>query len=304
LEERILVTGASGYLGQHLITSLAQGNLTLRGFARSAKPNSLPAIEWLQGDIRHLHDVEQAMQECHGVVHLACSPLGLSFEDPVNDFQVNAQGTLNVLQAARTRGVHRVIYISTAQVYGFTDYLPISEETPTRPTSPYAASKLCGEILCTTFARCYGLHTTILRLFNVYGSSVDGSHRKTVETLFIQRVIQGLPPVIRGDSTQGRDFIHVSDVVRAIQLSLTTNEKGMIINIGTGVMTTLLELAELVIKLAGSQLYPILESTDSPCLRLQADVSKARDVLNFRANVSLLEGLVNLMVGEQLSGKI
>jgi UDP-glucose 4-epimerase len=293
--QRILVTGASGYIGQHLVASLVHNNVTVRGFARSAKPANLSDIEWHQGDVSHLADVQQAATDCTAIVHLACRPLGPSFQEPISDFQVNALGTLNVLQAARLTEVRRVIYISTAQIYGFTEHLPMREDDLPQPASPYAASKLCGEHLCTTFAHCYGLDTVILRLFNVYGLSMDGNERNTVEALFLRRIIQGLPPIIKGDPTQGRDFIHISDVVWAIQLALTTTGSGTVINIGTGIMTTLWELAELAAKIVGVSLNPVVEDTDITPFRLQADTGKARAVLNFNATTSLSTGLASMI---------
>lgn len=292
---RILVTGASGYIGQHLVAALAHDNITVRGFARSAKPVSLPDIEWHQGDVCLLTDVQQAIQGCTSVVHLACRSLAFSFQEPVSDFQVNALGTLNVLQAARLTEVRRVIYISTAQVYGFTEQLPMREDDLPQPASPYATSKLCGEHLCSTFTRCYGLDTVSLRLFNVYGPSLDGSERNTVEALFLRRVLQGLPPVIKGNPSQGRDFIHITDVIGAICLALDKVSGGIVLNVGTGKMTTLLELAELTISLLGAKLKPLIESQKTSSLRIQADIWKAKEVLGFQADIALSEGLSQML---------
>lgn len=296
--QRILITGASGYIGRHLINSLSQENIRIRVFTRRSKPVDLADIEWQQGDVCHLGSVQEAVQGCTSAVHLACLPLGLSFQNPLSDFQVNALGTLNVLYAARAAGVKQVIYASTAQVYGFTERLPMAEDDLPQPASPYAASKLCGEYLCTTFARCYGLNTTILRLFNVYGPALDGSERNTVESLFVQRVRQGLPPIIKGDPNQGRDFIHVHDVVCAIRLALDKTGNG-IINIGTGQMTTLVELAELIIKLTGAKLKPLIESQEVQPLRIQADTRKAKERLGFQAEITLTSGL-NQMIKPEL----
>ncbi len=299
MAQHVLITGASGYVGRHLINSLSQANIRVRGFARSAKPAGLPGVEWQQGDVRHLADLQQAMQGCSSVVHLACLPLGLSFQDPINDFQVNALGTLNVLHAAQATGVKRVVYTSTAQVYGSTERLPMTEDDLPQPTSPYAASKLCGEHLCITFARCYGLNTMILRLFNVYGSALGGNERSTVETVFLRRVSQGLPPLIKGDPTQGRDFIHINDVVRSIRLALDKAGAGVVINIGTGQMTTLLELAELIIKLAGgAKLKPLVEDQEAQPIRIQADIHRAKERLGFQAEITLASGLSHMLERE------
>ncbi len=295
LVQHVLVTGASGYIGQHLIESLLKDNVAVQGFSRGPRPVGLSAIEWQRGDVRRLADLQQAVQDCDAVVHLACLPLGQSLQDPLNDFHVNALGTFNVLYAARAAAIRQVVYTSTAQVYGYPEHLPVEEEDVTQPASPYAASKLCGEVLCTTFARCYGLGTIILRLFNVYGAPVDGSERATVEAVFMRRVAQGLPPVIKGDPEEGRDFIHVSDVVRAIRLALDIKRAGKIINVGTGVMTTLLELARLVIAISGAEVSPVVKRTDVRPMRIQADVRRARQVLGFQAEISLFAGLSQML---------
>ncbi len=293
--QRVLVTGASGYIGQHLVESLLKDDAAVRGFSRGPRPVGLSAVEWQQGDVRRLADVQQAVQGCDAVVHLACLPLSQSLQDPLSDFHVNALGTFNVLYAARIAGLRQVVYTSTAQVYGFVEHLPVAEEDLTQPASPYAASKLCGEVLCTTFARCYGLGTVVLRLFNVYGTSVDGSERPTVEAVFVRRVAQGLPPVIKGDPEEGRDFIHVSDVVRAIRLALDIGVTGELINVGSGVMTTLLELARLVIAISGAQVSPAVERTDVRPMRIQGDVRRARQVLGFQVEISLFAGLSHML---------
>jgi UDP-glucose 4-epimerase len=295
LMQRVLVTGASGYIGQHLVQSLLKDGVAVRGFSRGPRPGRLSAIEWRQGDVRRLADVERAVQDCDAVVHLVCLPLDQSWQDPLSDFHVNALGTLNVLHAARAAGVRQVVYTSTAQVYGFVDHLSVAEEAPTQPASPYAASKLCGEVLCTTFTRCYGLGTVVLRLFNVYGTPVDGSERGTVEAVFTRRVAQGLPPVIKGNPEEGRDFIHTSDVMRAIRLALDAGVTGEVINVGTGVMTTLMELARLVIAISGAKIRPVVERTDVCPMRIQADVHKARQVLGFEAEIPLSEGVSQML---------
>lgn len=290
----VLVTGASGYLGQHLVQALCAAGLEVRGLARRARPASLPAVEWRQGDICAPGDVSDAVRGCAAIVHLACRPLPASFADPASDFAVNAGGTLNVLQAARQTGARHVVYASTAQVYG-AGQPPFAEEAPTAPRSPYAASKLCGEILCTSFARCYGLGVTVLRIFNAYGPAADGSERRSVEALFVRRVAQGLPPVVTGHPDEARDFVHVRDVVRALQRALHVGPTGEVVNVGSGVLTTMRELADLIIALAGAPLSPVLEIGDGPPLRIQADTRKAQTVLGFAAQVALRDGLAEML---------
>lgn len=299
----VLVTGASGYIGQHLVLALQARGLAVRGFARTPAPRHLGAMAWRQGDVRSLADVIAAVQGCTAVVHLACAPLPQSFADPVSDFAVNAVGTLNVLAAARAAGARHIVYVSTAQVYGAAARLPASEDDPLRPSSPYAASKLCGEVLCQTFARCYGLGVTILRVFNAYGPAADGATRGSVEALFARRVVAGLPPVVKGHSGEARDFVHVRDVVQALARALEIGPTGEVINVGSGVLTTMRELADLVIEIAGLDLAPLVEPSDAPPLRLQADTRKAEDILGFKARVSLREGLAELVALARAAGE-
>lgn len=290
----VLVTGASGYIGRHLVRSLLDDGVGVRGLSRAPRPAG-SAADWRQGDVTRLSDLVAAMQGCDAVVHLACRGLRQSWDDPVEDFAVNAAGTLNVLQAAGIAGVRQVVYTSTAQVYGFAERLPVAEDQPPRPNSPYAASKLCGEVLCTSFADSYGLGVVVLRLFNVYGPPADEGERPSVETVFVRRVAAGLPPVIASHPDEARDFIHVSDVVRAIRLALGTRLAGEVLNVGSGVMTTVRELAALAIELSGERLSPVVEGAEGRPMRMQADTRKARRVLGFESEVPLRVGLAELL---------
>lgn len=292
---QVLITGTSGYIGQHLARWLSNKGLKVRGFSRRSRP-SIPGLsEWFQGDITRPADVRQAVRDCDGVIHLACLSLGQGQQDPVAAFQINATGTLNVLQAAYDLGNIQIIYTSTAQVYGWPDRLPLREDDPARPNSPYAASKLCGEIICRSFAHSFGVPVTVLRLFNVYGLAADGSERPTVETIFLRRILEGQPPVIKGNPNEGRDFIHVDDVVRCICIAMDSPATGEVVNVGTGVLTTLNDLAWKLIALVGARLEPIVQSDGRGPLQIQADMAKASQVLGFRSQILLEEGLTQVV---------
>ncbi len=293
--EPVLVTGAAGYIGQHLVKRLGREGLAVSGFSRRPRPAINGLAAWHQGDVTRLDDLRRAMAGCRQVIHLACLPLGPSRQDPLAAFQINTVGTLNVLQAALEMDALPVIYSSTAQVYGRPSRLPMGEQDQVRPDSPYAAGKLCGETICQSYAQDFDLPVTILRLFNVYGLAADGSDRPTVESIFLRRILKGQPPVLPGDPNEGRDFLHVSDVIEAILAAIQRKPAGEVINVGTGVMTPLLDLAWKLIKITGAELEPVVQSERKDLLQMQAELTKAGRLLGFSPQVSLEEGLAQMV---------
>jgi len=291
--KNILITGASGYIGQHLISYLKEKKLNVIGFSRSNKPNYLDNVQWYCGDIKNIDDLKKAMIDTDGVVHLACSCLNQSFKDPISDFKVNALGTLNVLEASRTLGIKKVVYTSTSQIYSKKSVLPIDENQLAEPETPYAASKLTGEIYCKLYSENYDLNVLILRLFNVYGNSIPSIKKQTVESIFIDKIKQGLPPVIN-NSNDSRDFIYIEDVVEAIFLALQADLKYEVINIGSGVETSIENLAQIIKKLLRSNIEIIEQSSPKTSFRLQANITNAMKLLNFEPKIDLETGIKNI----------
>ncbi len=292
---RVLVTGASGYIGQHLTLALTQAGWQVRGLSRSPQPGFLQEIEWIAGDVTEARSVERAVEGIECVVHLACLPLNQSAQDPTHALRVNVEGTVLLLEAARRVGIKRFVFASTGQVYGGQARLPNAETNVPQPDSPYAVSKLSAEMWCAAYARAYQLPVQILRLFNVYGASADGSLRPTVESIFLQQVKQSQRPQIRGNPQSGRDFIHVDDVLCALLLVLDAPAHPSPINIGTGILTTLYDLARLAARVMGrSGIEPEVIETGELPVRFQAATALARRVLGFHSEITLEQGLARV----------
>jgi UDP-glucose 4-epimerase len=290
----VLVTGASGYLGQWACASLRKAGASVRGLARSPKPAVLSSdVAWVRGDVTSGVGLEEAARGCTHVLHLACLPFGASGRSPVDAEQINALGTVRMLEAARIAGVRHFVYASTAYVYGSRARAPSDEADVPHPDSPYGASKLAGENWCEAYARAGVFSACTLRIFNVYGAAADGSPRPTVETVFLRELLAGRSPVVRGHPDSGRDFVHVSDVMCAFEKAIA----GAVgtFNVGTGTVRTLVEVAEEAAHAARVDLLPRVEVTGEPPTRLWADTRRAARDLRFEARVSLAEGLVGLV---------
>ena len=213
-----LVTGASGFLGAWVCDYLLRQGAQVIGYCRQPRAD-VRVSSWRQGDITDLEALTAAVQGCDAVIHLAVRGQTLSLDDPETDLRVNALGTLQALRAARAAGVRRFVYTSSSAVYGSVSG-HLNEETPLQPLTPYGVSKAAAEAYCGLFARSYGLHTVVLRLFNLYGPTWQGKLRPTVEGLFVQAVRRGQPPTILGDPDRAFDFVHVADILPAIWKAL------------------------------------------------------------------------------------
>jgi len=294
---KVLITGASGYIGQHLSLALAASGWEVRGLSRSPRPSALDNIEWVQGDVVEAEVVNRATAGCAVVIHLACLSLEQSARNPSEALRVNVGGTLQALEAARRTEMERFVYISSGQVYGGQATLPDTESQLPQPDSSYGASKLCGEVWCRAYAQAYGIPVQILRLFNVYGAAADEAPRPTVEAIFVRQLRQGQRPQVRGNPQSGRDFIHVRDVVRAIGLCLACSAWEGPVNVGTGVLTTLNDLARVAAHVLGQTIEPEVIETGELPVRFQADTARAQALLGFRAEVPLEIGLSELARG-------
>lgn len=303
---RVLVTGGAGFIGSHLVNALlAKGdavtvldNLSNGSMDNLKNHTNNPAFRFIQGDIRDAKTVENAVVGVDAVIHEAAMiSVPLSIEDPELAHSVNVEGTLALLKASLERGVKRFAYASSCAVYGEQAELPISEDAPPKPLSPYASSKLAAEQNCRKFYELEGLETVCLRYFNVYGPRQTAGEYAGVMMKFLERLRTNQPPIICGDGEQTRDFIFVSDVVEATLLALEREDvAGKVLNIGTGRTTSINDLCEIFLAATGNTGFkPIHESPrDGDIRHSQADIKKAKKLLGFKPRVSLKEGVKRL----------
>jgi UDP-glucose 4-epimerase len=303
---KILVTGGAGFIGSHLVDALVNDgyevvvfdNLStgkveyLEGHMRNS------AFRFVEGDVRDEHAVSKALDGVGVVFHLAAlTSVPYSVKNPQVTWAVNVGGTRSLLEASLGGDVECFVFVSSCAVYGEPEYLPVDENHPVRPISPYAESKLEAERVCGVFQEEYGLRTVVFRPFNVYGLRMRSDQYGGVISRFIERLRAGESPVIYGDGEQTRDFVHVGDVVEAMVLSLDNgNAVGRTFNIGSGRPTTIKSLARLLIEIAGvSGVEPVYSRARVGDIRHSyADISRVKDVLGFEPRFSLKKGLLTL----------
>jgi UDP-glucose 4-epimerase len=212
--------------------------------------------------------------------------------------EVNVGGTLNVLRAALKTGVKKVVCASSSSVYGNQILLPIAEPNPLQPITPYGVSKLAGEKYCGSFYQTFGLETICFRYFNVYGSRQSANPYSGVISIFVNKLRKGVPPQIFGDGEQTRDFIHVSDAVRANLIGLQAARGiGEAFNVGTGEATSINTLASILVDLCGkNRLVPVhLEPRRGDIKDSYADITRAKETLGFQSKVELRDGLQGVL---------
>ena len=258
---RVLVTGGAGFVGATLVRRLIAGGHSVRVLDNytTGDPAHLAGVdaELVEGDIRDTGALDAALAGMDAVIHLAAAgSVVMSVTDPVANFDVNVVGTFRVLDAARRAGVERVVQASTGGALIGDATPPVDEQSLPKPISPYGASKLAGEGYAHAFAQCYGLRTVALRFANVYGPWSE--RKRGVLNAFFHAIHDGEPMVIYGDGSSSRDYLHVADISRALQLALETDVPGgTVLHIASGVETTLRELADLCRTVAGVPDHPV-----------------------------------------------
>jgi UDP-glucose 4-epimerase len=295
----VLVTGGAGLVGRALVRTLlsdpdAAVDVRVLDRFRTTDPAALPdAVDVFRGDVRDRRLVERALDGASVVFHQAATSGRRPLDDPVESHGINSTATLHLLDRARAEGA-RVIVASSAAIYAPPASVPIREDAPKDPPNPYGLQKLSADGYARLSHDLYGLETVVLRYFNVYGYRPDDSRHKSVVNVFLERARDGKDLVLEDGGTQIRDFIHVDDVVRANLQAATTSAVGEAFNVGTGVGTTIEELAELVRDRETDVAITATEGRRADVEASVADVSNARERLGFRSSVTLSEGLAAL----------
>lgn len=296
-----LVTGGAGFIGSHLVERLVAMGASVRvldDFSTGKRTNLdrfLSKIELLEGDIRLARVCAAACQGVDVVLHEAALPsVPKSLSDPATTHEVNVNGTLNMLIAARDAGVRRFIYAASSSAYGETPTLPKIETIPPEPLSPYAVQKLLGELYCQVFCRCYGLQTLSLRYFNVFGPRQDPTSQYAAAIpAFVTAILRGEPPVVYGDGEQTRDFTHVENVVAANLMGARAPRTcGEVLNIACGEHVSVNQVIREINRLLKREVKPKYVPARTGDIRDSwADISLAQRAIGYRPTVSFADGL-------------
>jgi UDP-glucose 4-epimerase len=299
---KVLVTGGGGFIGSNLVALLlGEGHevAVLDDFSSGYRENlaDFPQVRVVEGDVRDPAAVERAIAGAEVVFHLAASVGNArAIADPVLDSEVNVIGTLRVLEAARGAGVRKVVFSSSAGIFGELRTLPIREDHPVEPDSPYGASKLAAEKHCLLYARLYDLECVCLRYFNVYGPNQRYDAYGNVVPIFATKMLRGEPLTVFGDGEQTRDFINVRDVARANYLAGTSRGVSGAFNVGSATRITINRLVELLRDASG--ITPTVEHgppRPGDVRDSLADVSAAKAAFGFEPTVRVEDGLREYM---------
>jgi nucleoside-diphosphate-sugar epimerase len=292
-----LVTGGAGFIGSNLAEALLREGHSVRivdNFSTGKRENVPSGADLHELDFTDLESIRPAFEGVEGVFHVGALPrIPFSIEHPVEAATANVFGTLNVLLASRDAKVKRVVYSASSSAYGAQETLPLHPDMPANPLNPYALHKYVGEKNAEQFARFYGMETVSLRYFNVYGPrmATDGAY-VTVISHFIRQKNAGQPLVVHGDGEQSRDFTHVSDVVRANMLAMTSPNvgKGEVLNVGAGSRHSVNKIARIV---GGPVAFATGRAGEAR--HTQADTSRTKELIGWEPTVQFDDGLRDLL---------
>ncbi len=304
----VLVTGGAGFIGMHVVPMLLEQGYRVRildNMFRGDRDevNKLVAggnVELIDQDVRYGGSVHAAMKGCESVIHLAAVSINKSVADPHESVDINMVGNHNVFNAAAEHGVRRLVFASSASVYGDPKKLPMHEDDQLDPLTPYCISKRTGEDLLGFYQRTKGLSWIALRFFNVYGpGQKTTAYYTSVINHFVNRLRNGQAPVIDGKGEQSMDFIHVVDIARSVVAALGAEKDNVPVNIGTGIDTSIATLAKILIDAVGANVEPQFNPRDVMVSRRAADISRAKEVLGWEPTIPVEQGMAELVRDSQ-----
>jgi nucleoside-diphosphate-sugar epimerase len=303
---RVLVIGGAGFVGSHIVDQLtdtgAREIVILDDFVRGTRANLAeavrdPRVQLVEGSVTDLPLLRSLMSGTDYVFHLAALWLYECVHQPRSALEVNVVGTFNVVETAQQAGVKKVVYSSSASVYGDAVFTPMTEDHPFNNRTMYGATKIAGEQFFRAFYEQHRMDYVGLRYMNIYGPRMDykGTYVSVIMKV-LDRLDEGLPPIIFGDGSQAYDFVHVVDVARANILAMQADAADEFFNIGIGVKTTITELADLLLAITGSDQRPEYRPQEQMFVTHRVgSTEKAEALLGFRATVPLEEGLRSIV---------
>ena len=295
---KALITGGAGFIGSNIASLLLEKGFSVRVYDNLStgylKNISGIPVEFVEGDVRNPSLINQACEGIDLIFHLAASIGNVkSLNNPQENSDVNVLGTLNVLEAARKKKVKRVVHSSSAAIFGELLTMPIAEEHPFNPDSPYGVSKLAAEKHMLCYAKLYGIEVVCLRYFNVYGIHQRYDAYGNVIPIFANRLVNGQPLTIYGDGEQTRDFVNVKDVAKVNYLAATSPQYNTVYNVGSGTQITINKLAEMmqVEGEFGARQIVYAPPRPSEVRHCKADIRKAEKELGYQPDSEMSTGL-------------
>ncbi len=295
---KTLITGGAGFIGSNIVKAKERDGrefIVLDNLLSGHEANisELTAERLIRGDVREPSQFEHRLDGVTSVLHLAASVGNKrSIDRPFEDLDINARGTLELLEVCRRRGIRKIVVSSSAGIFGELKSLPIDELHPIAPDSPYGCSKLFEEKICLAYANLYDIECVALRYFNVYGPHQRFDAYGNVIPIFVFNLLRGEPITVYGDGEQTRDFVNVADIVRANLLAERTAGAGGVFNIGSGSRVTINHLIELLGHISGQRIrVNYRDPRPGDVKDSLANITRARDVLGFEPSVDLESGL-------------